>query len=301
MGTFSTTVRKRDLNPRGRKTPLGSHENPAFRRGRWRTAKLTATRGCVSNDGTEVSTRLPSNNRCCCHRHSKCWEGAWDQTGEERARLSPRTHASVENLTRACFITRASIGAGKESGRLMSPLPPFQPATLGIFHSLETGSKWKGKRTRCVSTSADLRWIYWLPPSWWWTTQHLSVTAYFPRQQTTRFILLKGYLGNKSLRKSSNQQEEKRSYKIIASGGWNCRPWTARISLDSCNNPPVQNPRDAFPSWESLSCSALVKYFQKCSSPTTAPERLSTARLSCPRCDTAPAGLPQNTLELFTA
>lgn len=99
-------------------------------------------------------------------------------------------------------------------GNLMQPVPSWGLSAsmgtdvLGIFQSLEKGSKWKGNG-HCVFPEHK-------PPLDLLTSSllmmnnpYLSTPTHSQHQQNTIFVLLKGYLGNKSLWKSSNQQEEK--------------------------------------------------------------------------------------------
>lgn len=65
----------------------------------------------------------------------------------------------------------------------------------------------KGEKDTVSFKCPNLHWIYWPPPSWWWTP--ISTATHSQHQQNTIFVLLKGYWGNKSLWKSTNQQEEK--------------------------------------------------------------------------------------------
>lgn len=98
--------------------------------------------GCLSNDGTEVLMRylaiitvvaavIPSAGGIQIR-----WER--NEKGSALASMPPWKTSHKPISSRGLH---ASIGTGKKTGRLNSQLPPFQPTKLGIFHSLEKGSK----------------------------------------------------------------------------------------------------------------------------------------------------------------
>lgn len=119
----------------------------------------------VSNDGTEVLMRylaiitvvaavIPSVGRIQIRLER-------NEKGSVLTSMPPR---KTSRKPVSSWGPRTSVSAGKKTGRLNSQLPPPQPAVPGTFHSLEKGSKGKGKKTLSVSKSTNLHWIYWLPP-----------------------------------------------------------------------------------------------------------------------------------------
>lgn len=126
----------------------GSLENPAFHGGCWRKPSSSCTKGRGWEWGFN---EVPGKKHCGCCCHSKCWgvQMKWERDKKD------------------------SVLAYEENP--MQPVPSWglSPSigidVLGIFQSLEKGSKWKGKRTLCFK-STNFHWIYWPAPSWWWTT-----------------------------------------------------------------------------------------------------------------------------------
>lgn len=118
----------------------GSQKNPAFCGECWRKPRSAWTKGRDAFLMMELRfNEVPGKKHRCCCCHSKCWrvQIRWERDEKDSVLLPLRkTSQSVPS-----WGLSASTGISKKTSRVNLHLPPFQTDVLGIFQSLEKGSK----------------------------------------------------------------------------------------------------------------------------------------------------------------